>query len=66
MFSSESDLEPEITQEYLESLLTKARNRARAAAAVHEQPQIPLEEDVIALPTEPPKMSAFFRVCARI
>ncbi|KAJ7288437.1 Fcf2 pre-rRNA processing-domain-containing protein [Mycena rebaudengoi] len=52
----ESDLEPEITQEYLESLLTKARNRARAAAAAHEQPQIPLEEDVIALPTEPPKI----------
>ncbi|KAJ6619500.1 Fcf2 pre-rRNA processing-domain-containing protein [Mycena sp. CBHHK59/15] len=49
-----TDPEPEVTQEYLNSLLEKARNKARAAK--QQQSQNLQEEDVIDLQAEPARI----------
>ncbi|KAJ7505412.1 Fcf2 pre-rRNA processing-domain-containing protein [Mycena galericulata] len=52
-----TDSEPEITAEYLESLLNKARENARAAKQLSQQSEGPQEEeDVIVLQAEPAKI----------
>ncbi|KAJ7784669.1 Fcf2 pre-rRNA processing-domain-containing protein [Mycena metata] len=51
------DAEPEITTEYLQSLLNQARENARAAKRLQQQSEVPLEEDdVIILQAEPAKI----------
>jgi hypothetical protein len=51
-----NDSEPEVTPEYLESLLTEARNKARAAKQLQQQLEDTQEDDILALPAEPAKM----------
>ncbi|KAJ7095955.1 Fcf2 pre-rRNA processing-domain-containing protein [Mycena belliarum] len=48
-----NDSEPEVTPEYLQSLLNEARENARAAKQLRAQPE---EDDVIVLQAEPAKL----------
>ncbi|KAJ6584839.1 Fcf2 pre-rRNA processing-domain-containing protein [Mycena capillaripes] len=53
----EPDSEPEITPEYLQSLLNQARENARSAKRLQQQSEEPQEEeDVIVLQAEPAKI----------
>ncbi|KAJ7254377.1 Fcf2 pre-rRNA processing-domain-containing protein [Mycena haematopus] len=52
----EPNSEPEITPEYLQSLLNQARENARAAKRLQQPSEDPAEEDILILQAEPPKL----------